>query len=230
MKKIIITRGILHAIGGNNAFFGRSNIKVYPAHTAEEVLELHGLHKADIIIAEDTLPLMGGAKLCSVIRSDESLKHVSIIMVCDGMAASAAQWQEARVNAVVPKPLDPVLLFSKISELLVVPQRQDLRTLLHVSVSGQEGNSSFLGVSENISISGMLLETDQALKKGDRMSFTIEIGGRKIAAECQIQRVEKTASGKFRYGVKFSDLDTKSLIIIDQFVRGGIKHKVSQGI
>ena len=229
MKKIIITQNVMQAIGGSSTFFGRSNIKAYPARTAEEVLELHGLHKADIIIAEDTLPLMGGASLCSAIRSDESLKHVSIIIVCDGTPASVAQWQEARVNAVVPRPVDPVQLFSKIAELLVVPQRQDLRALLHVSVSGQGGDRSFLGVSENISISGMLLETNQALKKGDRMSFTIEIAGRTIAAECQVKRVDQAASGKFRYGVKFLDLDTKSLIIIDQFVRGGIKYKVSHG-
>lgn len=224
MKQIIITMGIMHAIGGGNTFFGRSNIKIYPARTAEEVLELHGLHKTDIIIAEDALPLMGGAKLCSAIRSDESLKHVSIIMVCDGTPDSLAQWQEARVNGVVPKPLDPVLLFSKISELLVVPQRQDLRLLLHVTVSGQEGGTPFLGISENISISGMLLETDQVLTQGDRIGFTIEIAGRKIVAQFLVMRVDKAASGKFRYGVKFLSLDTKSLIIIDQFVRGGIKH------
>jgi DNA-binding response OmpR family regulator len=224
MKKIIITQNIMQAIGNSSTFFGRSNIKAYSARTAEEVLNIHAVHKADIIIAEATLPIMGGAKLCAEIRNDASLKNVSIIMVCDGSELSQAQWQEARVNAVIPQPVDPVQLFSKISELLVVPQRQDLRALLHVSVSGQEGSSTFLGVSENISISGMLLETDQALKKGDRMNFSIEIGGRKIAAECQVQRVDQAASGKFRYGVKFSILDTKSLIIIDQFVRGGIKH------
>jgi DNA-binding response OmpR family regulator len=224
MKKIIITQNIMHAINGGSTFFGRSNVKAYPARTAEEILNIHAVHNADIIIAEANLPVMGGAKLCSEIRSDEGLKSVSIIMVCDGTEASLTEWQQARVNAVIPQPIDPVLLFSKISELLIVPQRQDIRALLHVSVSGQEGNSSFLGISENISISGMLLETDQTLKKGDRMNFTIEIGGRKIAAECQVKRVDKAATGKFRYGVKFAILDTKSLIIIDQFVRGGIKH------
>lgn len=214
----------MHAIGGPDTVIGRGTIQVFTARTSEEILNIHGVHRADIIITESLLPLMGGVKLCSAIRNDERLKNVSIIMVCDNTEASLAQCREAHANVVITKPVDPVQLFSKVSELLMVPRRQDLRAFLHVSVNGQEGNSSFLGVSENISISGILLETEQALKEGDQATCAISVSGRNVTVEGIITRVEKLESGKFRCGLKFTTLDTKSLVLIDQLVRGGIRH------
>jgi len=191
MKKIIIARSVLHSIGEDATIFGRGNITTHKARTSEEVLNLHGVHRADIIITDISMPLMGGVKLCSAIRGDADLRNVSIIMVCDDTEASLAECREAQANAVLPRPVDPVRLFSKISELLMVPRRQDMRSFLHATVHGRDGDRSFLGVSSNISISGLLLETEQALKQGDRVTCTIAIGGREIVAECAVMRVDK---------------------------------------
>lgn len=224
MKTIIIDRSILHALGGRDAIFGRGNILVHAARTSEEILNLHGVHKADMIISDIALPIMGGVKLCSTIRNDDALKDVSIIMACAGVDESLSLSGKSGANAVIMKPVERSELFSRISELLVVPQRQNIRSLLNVSVNGREGNNSFHGVSSNISISGLLLETAQPLKKGDRMTCAITIGKREITVECVVMRVDKPAPGKFRCGVKFMNLDTKSFVIIEQFVKGAIKH------
>lgn len=213
----------MHAIGGDNTILGRKNLTIYTAGTSEDILSIHGAHKADIIITDATLPLMGGAKLCSAIRDDAGLKDVSIILACDGTEESAAQCREARANAIISKPIEPVQLFSKISELLMVPERLDMRTVLNVSLKGEGKKSSFLGVSHNISISGMLLEAECVLKKGDLLSCAFRFGHREIVADAVVMRTNKQASGRFRYGVKFLNLDMKSLIIIEQFVKGGIK-------
>jgi CheY-like chemotaxis protein len=224
MKKIIVARDIMQTIGGSDTIIGRGNIQVFTAHTAEEILQIHRDHRVDIIITDYLLPLMGGAKLCSMIRGDEGLKTVSIIMVCDVAEASLPQCREAHANVVLAKPVDPVQLFSKVSDLLMVPRRQDLRAILHASVNGKKGPHSFLGVSKNISISGILLETEQALTKGDQVTCTVTIVGRVITVAGIVMRAQKLESGRFRYGLKFRSLDTKSLVLIDQLVRGGIKH------
>ena len=122
MKTIIISRSILHAIGGNDSIFGRGTMKTYTARTCEEILNIHGVRRADLIIAESDLPLMGGIELCSRIRSDKDLMQVSILLLCDGTEASKSLCREASANAVIPKPIEPALFFSKVSELLVIPQ------------------------------------------------------------------------------------------------------------
>lgn len=65
MKKIIITRSLLHDLEGSNTIFKRSGITFIPAWSAEEILNLHCVKRADLIIAEATMPLMGGARLCA---------------------------------------------------------------------------------------------------------------------------------------------------------------------
>ena len=143
MKKIIIARSIIHTLGSTDSIFRRGTITAYPARTSEEILNIHSVRQADLIVTEDSLPLMGSTRLCATIRSDRLLKNVSIIIVCNNTEESRAQWREAGANAVIARPLDPVLLFSKISELIVIPQRKDLRVSLRVSVENRRNNVSF---------------------------------------------------------------------------------------
>jgi len=220
MKKIIIARNVLQAAGGNDTIFKRSNIATYPVRSSEEILNLHGVHKADIIITEIDLPLMGGVKLCSAIRNDPNLKEVAIILIGD----SAEACRDAQANIVLTRPLDPAQLFWKVSELLLAPQRQDMRTLLHAAVKGREKNTAFLGHSQNISISGMLLETDHPLQTGDRLTCTFHVGRREIVVEAEVKRLVKLESGKRQYGIRFINLDMKFIILIEQFIKGNIKH------
>ncbi len=213
----------MHAIGGNDTVFGRGTITVYPARTSEEILNIQGIRKADLIITESTLPLMGGAKLCAAIRSHDDLKNVSIIMACDGTEESMAQCRQGHANAVITKPIDPIQLFSTVSELIMISQRKELRIPLRAMVTGGAENESFSGISHNISISGMLMETDRELRVGERFTGTVAVGHREIIIECQVVRLAHTA-GKYAYGIKFINLDTKSLIIIEQLVKGSIRH------
>jgi len=222
MKKIIIARSILHAIGGHDTIFGRGTIATFPAGTSEEILSMQSVRKADMIITEADLPVMGGVRLCEEIRKDRELKSVSLIMVCDGTEASRALCRKAHPNAVLSKPLDPIQLYSTISELLIIPQRKDLRVLLRASLSSKEGEASFFGMTHNISLSGMLLETDRVLRPGEQFACTIKVGHREIGVRCEVVRLIMV-KGRFRYGVKFLNPDTKSLIIIEQFVKGGIR-------
>jgi DNA-binding response OmpR family regulator len=219
MKTIIIDQSLLLVLEGSNTIFKRSGITFISACSTEEVLNLHGVKRADLIITDAALPLMGGAKLCSLIRSDTELKPVSIILVCGESEISLSECRKAGANAVIRKPVDPGELLWKASELLVVPQRKDMRAQLRVSIKGLEGDTPFFAQSQNISISGMLLETDHVLKLDERMICAFYISHSEITVSCRVKRVEETMSARHRYGVKFIDCDTKSLVIIEHFVK-----------
>jgi DNA-binding response OmpR family regulator len=219
MKKIIIAETIMRDLGSSNSLFTRSIITFSVAHSSEEMLNLHGVKKADLIIADDSLPLMGGAKLCSLIRSHDDLKSVSIILVCSDTEASLSECRSVGANAVIMKPVDPGILLWKASELLVVPQRKDIRVQLEVVIKGMEGTTPFFAESQNISISGLQIDTDRVLKENDQLVCTFNIAHNAITVACNVRRMETTASGKYRYGVKFINCDTKSLVIIEHYVK-----------
>jgi len=222
MKQVIIAENVLQTIENSDTLFKRGGLTVYPAHSSEEILVLHRTHIVDLIISDFALPRMGGARLCSLIRGDSHIKDVSLLMVCN--AAAITKCRSAGANAVLSAPVDTAELFSRVSELLLISQRQDIRALLHVSIAEGKGKISFLGVSHNISISGMSLETEKELKIGDLLFCTFSISEREIAADVIVTREVQVAPGKFQYGVKFLNLDTKSLVIINQFVLGRIRH------
>jgi CheY-like chemotaxis protein len=230
MKKIIIAENILNEVGGTGTLFRRGGINVFPSKTSEDILALHRSKKADLIITDIALPVMGGERLCSVIREDGALRGVSIILACDSAQASLPECRDAGANTIIIKPVDPVILFSKMSELIVVPQRKDMRVLLRVSVTGGQNDASFFATSENISISGMLLETNYRFKRDDHLLCSFFIGHSEVTVEGTVMRADRTSSGRTRYGIKFLNPPTKALIVIEQFVqRQRIEKNVPNG-
>ena len=219
MKKIIVAESLLPVFDSNTGIFRRGGIMFFTARSSEEIIDLQGVKNADLIVTEQAFPLMGAVKLCAAIRGDSRLKQVSILVIGDNSGESGVHYLEAGANAFLPAPIDPVELFSKVSELLLVPRRKDMRVLLRASVTGLEGDTSFFAASQNISISGMILETDRSLALGDRMTCAFNIAHSEIRASCMIVRADGTASGRHQYGVEFMSLDTKSLIIIENFVK-----------
>ncbi|MGC1453793.1 MAG: PilZ domain-containing protein [Nitrospirota bacterium] len=217
MKKIIIDLNLLNDLEESDTIFKRSGITFFPARSSEEILNLHGVKRADLIITDNALPLLGGVELCSRIRSDAELKYVSIIVICDDTEQSHCP--ECGANIVIRRPLDTGELLWQASKLLVIPTRKDLRVLLRASIKGMEGNSPFFAQSHNISISGMLLETERVLKPGDRLTCAFNIAHSEVTLACSVERIETTASRRNRYGVRFMNCDTKTLIIIENFVR-----------
>ncbi len=222
MKKIIIAETILRELE-RNTFFKRSNIELLIADSSEKILTLHGDKNVDLIIADDSLPLMGGSQLCSLIRSNKELKGVSIILACNDTELHRTQCKNAGANVLIPKPVDPGALLWKASELLVVQQRKDIRAQLMVVITGLEKNITFPAETLNISISGLQIETDRQLKEDERLACTFRIAHNELTVQCSVRRMEKLAAGKFRYGVKFINCDTKTLIIIEQYVKSQSK-------
>jgi len=224
MKKIIVAESLLPVFDSNNSICKRGGITLFVASSSEEIVNLHGVKNADLIITGQVFPLMGAEKLCAAIRRDDQLKHVSIIVTSDNSEESGDSCLKAGANAFIPAPIDPVALFSKVSELLLVPQRKEMRVLLRSSVKGVEGEASFFAASQNISISGMMLETDRSLVPGDRLTCSFNIAHNEIRVSCMIVRADKASSGRHRYGVQFLNLETKSLIIIENFVGAQARH------
>ena len=223
MKNIVIAKRILQAVEKSGTFFGRGGVKLHAAGTSEEVLDLHKRVKADLIITEFSLPVMNGAQLCSAIRSEPGLKAVSLIVACGDSAVFQAACRDAGVNAVVAWPIDPFDLFSKLAELIVIPQRKDMRVLLRVSVEGKDRESPFFASSYNISISGMLLEAKRELREGDQLHCSFNIAHAEINVECAVMRVDRTEGGRFRCGVKFLNPSARNIVVIEQYVKSRIK-------
>jgi CheY-like chemotaxis protein len=221
VKRVIIAEHILTAVGGADSLFGRGGIVSVTARTSEAILALHREKKADLIVSDLSLPRMGGIALIEKVRGDASLRNVSIIMACEGRAAEVDACRAAGANAIIGSPVVAADLFARMSELIVVPRRKDMRVMLRVSIEDSRGaGTPAFAMSENISISGMLLETTHPYRPGERIFCSFHVGHSEVKVEGKVVRTDRRPSGsRYRCGIQFTNIDIKTMVVIEHFVK-----------
>ncbi|MEF9426352.1 MAG: response regulator [Candidatus Mariimomonas ferrooxydans] len=223
MKKILIVNGLDQTgeiIEKEKHILSKTDIKIFTASSGEEALKIHKSEKADIIIADLNMHNMGINEFCTSIRKDEVLRKVSIIVICFDKKAATEKYKSCGINSFIAKPVSCEELLNKINEVLNISRRERLRVLMQITVDGKYDEQFFFSISQNISTSGALIETEKALEKGDKLTCAFFIGSDQITPKGEIVRVIKKNQDKYCYGVKFLDLNQFYRARIDKFVEG----------
>jgi CheY-like chemotaxis protein len=219
MKKIIVSESVKLVINKGDNFFLRSGLTILTAPTGEDVLTLHRLEKVDLIIIDLNMPIIAGDEICRLIREDHSLKNVPIILVHPYKKADIKRCESCGANALLAEPVGHEELFNEISTVLQIPKRESMRVLMRVTVKGNTDHKFFFSISRDISSSGILIETDHILSKGEHITCSFFIKSHQITAHGQIVRIIEKGPDRYQYGIKFINLDHKSKSMIEAFVK-----------
>ncbi len=222
MKKVIIAEDIKRTLEKEKTFFNRSDIRVFSAASNEKVLALHRSIKADLIIAKLNMPEMSGERLCSLIRDDEKLRRVSLIIICSGADSDLERCVQCRANAFFSSPVDSALLLQEIHKLLHVAPRMSWRAPLSVKIRGKSKAVPFTGYTENISRSGMLFRSSALLFEGDVITCSFSLPrSLQITADGEIVRsVGKEAGYKSNgYGIRFINPGPRAVSALSSFLQ-----------
>jgi CheY-like chemotaxis protein len=219
MKKIIVSESVKLVINKGDNFFLRSGLTILTAPTGEDVLTLHRLEKVDLIIIDLNMPIIAGDEICRLIREDHSLKNVPIILVHPYKKADIERCESCGANALLAEPVGHEELFNEISTVLQIPKRESMRVLMRVTVKGNTDHKFFFSISRDISSSGILIETDHILSKGEHITCSFFIKSHQITAHGQIVRIIEKGPDRYQYGIKFINLDHKSKSMIEAFVK-----------
>jgi CheY-like chemotaxis protein len=220
MKKILLVDDIAIFVDKEKSILSRADFKIYTATSGEEALEIHKAENMDMIVTDLDMPGISGDKLCSIIRQDDRLKHVSVIIVCNNSATDLARIARCQTNAYITKPIRPVEFLEKVSKLLDIPERQSYRVLLKVKIKGKSKAEAFFCTSQNISVTGLLIESDKILEKGDIISCSFFLPKSEcIVADAEVMRVVKKENNVCQYGVRYLDINPKFRGAIDSFIK-----------
>jgi CheY-like chemotaxis protein len=221
MKKILISSDVIPITEKAQSFLGRSDVRVFTANTNREALDIHRAENMDLIITNLDMPGLSGEEFCSAIREDEELCKVSIIIICSNCNPDIERCSRCRANVFIRRPVKPQALLGKARQLLNIATRMFYRVPVGLKVQGEHEEGPFLGHSENISRSGMLIEADKELAKGDIIlcSFFLSDTTR-IVTDAEIVRVIDTISDHDvnLFGIRFTDLAADLASAIDDFV------------
>jgi CheY-like chemotaxis protein len=220
MKKILIVDDLASFVDREKSILNRADFKIYTATSGEQALKIHKAENMDMIVTDLDMPGISGDKLCSIIRQDEGLKNVSVIIVCSNSATDRAKVARCQANAYITKPIRPVEFLEKVSQFLDIPERQSYRVLLKVKVKGKTTTEPFFCSSRNISVTGLLIETDKILEKGDVISCSFFLPKSEcIVTDAEVMRVMKGEDNVHQYGVKYLDIDPKFRSSIEAFIK-----------
>ena len=211
MKKVLLVDDVkLFLELEKTLLANRTNLQLFTATSGQEAIEIHKREKIDLILCDLYMPGMNGSEVCKIIRKDDNLKKVSIIIVTTS-AKDRDMCLEAGANAVVLKPIDPSELLEKVGKYINIPMRRDIRILARIGVEGLRGMvaESFISNTVNISVNGVLIETSHTLTIGDAVSCSLSIPGNStlitVTGEV-VRKGEGRQSGISYYGIKFLDV------------------------
>jgi CheY-like chemotaxis protein len=205
MSKIFVVGELRSFIEEQKSLLGRNNVRLFSAATAEEALELHKAEQMDLIIVDVDMPGMGGDELCVRIREDEKLGKVYFLLICSGRKADIRKAERCGANSFITRPLDFPEIADRVGRLLEMPSRRDMRVLVKITVHGTfKGAGPFFCTSRDISVSGILIETDKTLAKGDEISCSFYLPDtERVNVEGEVARVMRGERSAYSYGVRF---------------------------
>ena len=198
----------------------REKVSILTASSGKDILNIHSTENADLIIAELDMPEMNGAEVCEAIRNDDSnrKRKVSFVIVCDNDESAINRCRDSKANTYITRPIKVQELSKDIKKFLNISERKSTRIIFQVFVKGEFMDRFFFGRSENISNSGILLSTDEAIEKGHNITCTFIIGEDLISVDGEVARIIEDAPDRYSYGIQFINIDPFSKSKIDELV------------
>jgi len=222
VKKILISDTFKSLLEKDKNYLLRTNVKLYIAASNDELLSVHRSEKVNLIISSLDAPGVRAEDLFIEIRKDDVLRKVSLIMICHDRPADKARAERCSPNVMLTLPVDVQHLLEKSQHLLNIPVRESYRVLLRVNINGCSKDQAFFCRSENISSTGLLLETDRTIQEGDRLTcsfFLPESQQITVPAEVVRKIVQADKSGTKRYGIRFEKMNIDTRNAIESFVQ-----------
>jgi CheY-like chemotaxis protein len=223
MKKILLVNAARYFFDEGKSLLDRRDFEVFLAAEAKQALQIHRKERVDLIVADFALPDMTGDALCAHIRSETETRAVSSIIVCPDSPAEIALASGCGANIVLKKPFPAKTLLQHVEKLLAISIRKGYRVLLRARVKGAQDDSVFFCTSQNLSVTGMLIECDRNLAIGEQMAVSFFLpGAAHITADGEVVRTEQMPDGKHHCGIRFTAIAQEFQDEIEKFIAANI--------
>lgn len=224
MKKILLVNAARYFFDEGKSLLERKDFRVFHALSAAGAMEVHQQENVDLIVADFAISDMSGDVLCARLRENSETRLASFILVCSDNPAELLRAKQCGANICLKRPFSARTLLDHVEKMLSISVRRGYRVLLRAQVKGARDNATFFCTSQNISATGILIETDRAMEIGDQLTCSFYIpGSAQISAEGEVARTETMPDGKHQYGVRFTGLLPEQTREIEKFINESLK-------
>lgn len=118
-KKILLVDDSSTILMMEKAILRNDPYTIVTASSGEEAVQKAATERPDLILLDVIMPRMSGFEACRLIRDNDALKHIPIVMVAArGEAANVETGWVVGCTDYVTKPINAVELLSKVRMLL----------------------------------------------------------------------------------------------------------------
>jgi len=226
MKKILIVSSSSSFIERNGTLLRRSDFQILDAASADDALHLIIKENVDLLLLDMQLADMDGEVFCSRLRNEEAIK-LPILLVCHDNEDDFTRLTSSGADALLARPIKPLQLIKTVGQFLTVQLIRSRRVSLRVKVSSKKDPVEFFCISHNISISGMMLETEYFIEIGSIISCQFTIPGySQVETEGEIVRSARTMDGAHQYGIRFTTLTRPYRQEIDRYIAAMVRGEI----
>jgi CheY-like chemotaxis protein len=208
----------------------RDRHPVFEVASIRELLEAIVVRGASLVVLGTRLPDAEVPDAIRQIRGSSATRHVSVLALVPAgePAQQEARCVEAGANAVLRRPLDRAVLESWLTKLLVVPRRVQARFAVQGQVVGSSRDGStghFYGLTQNVSVNGMLLASPIPLGVGPDIDLEFDVPGlsaRLRALGRIVREAPEVAWPYLGYGVEFLFVPPESQEALSLFISRGL--------
>jgi len=102
--------------------FAGEDVKLTAVNDGEAALQAAKQSKPDLILADVSMPKLGGYELCQRVRADAALKDVPVLLLGGGIPVDPAKAIAVGANGHMPKPFDSGKLIEQVKNILANPK------------------------------------------------------------------------------------------------------------
>src|SRR5437868_3201135 len=102
--------------------FAREDVTVTTVGDGNAAFQAAKSSKPDLILADVSMPGLGGYELCQKVRQDAAIKDVPVLLLGGGTPIDPAKAMAVGANGHMPKPFDSGKLIEQVKQILANPR------------------------------------------------------------------------------------------------------------
>jgi response regulator RpfG family c-di-GMP phosphodiesterase len=182
-------------------------------------MEIVESEAVDLVLVDIHLDDTSGEAFCKKLKDRTSAEKLVAILVCHDNEHDMESLKTSGADALLARPVKPLQLVKTVGQFLTVLLVRSRRVSLRVKVTSKKEHVEFFCISHNISLTGMLIETEYFLEIGSTIVCQFIIPGSvQVETEGEVVRSERTMDGAHQYGIYFTTLSRTYRHEIDSYI------------
>lgn len=229
-RKVLLVDDVQLFLDQQKTFFEREEFELLFARSGKEALRVAQEAKPDLIFMDLYMPEMDGDECCQIMKKNDSLRHIPVIMVTSGVGQEDFEqcWQ-AGCDDIIVKPINQHYFNAIVKKYLPVTERKSARFIARLRVEyGPDQESLLDDYSVNVSMGGLFLETVKPLPEESRLTLSFTLPRKEVKIRCSgrvawVNHPEyiKNMALPAGMGIQFVDLSLKDMHAIRDYIKNG---------